>query len=161
MPFLIDGHNLIPKTRAMQLSDIDDEMELVSWLQVFCRVRHSKVEVFFDGAPAGQAGTRRFGQVTAHFVRLGIPADEAILLRLRKLGRAARNWTVVSSDQHIQTQARAMLARVVSAEAFAADLIQAQRTQGAGAPSNEEFRMSEREIEDWLRLFDRSNHQED
>ena len=37
MPYLIDGHNLIPKVRGLSLQSMDDEMELVELLQEFCR----------------------------------------------------------------------------------------------------------------------------
>ena len=95
MPYLIDGHNLIPKL-GLRLDSPDDEMELVGILQEFCRLRRREVEVYFDGAPVGQASIKKFGIVTAHFVRLGTTADSAIKIRLEKLGRAARNWIVVS-----------------------------------------------------------------
>ena len=37
MPYLIDGHNLIPKL-GLRLDSVDDEMELVAILQEFCRL---------------------------------------------------------------------------------------------------------------------------
>ncbi|HLO30861.1 MAG TPA: NYN domain-containing protein, partial [Anaerolineales bacterium] len=116
MPYLIDGHNLIPKL-GLRLDSIDDEMELIAILQEFCRLEHTPrghVEVFFDGAPAAQAGTRKLGAVTAHFVRLGTTADDAIRNRLKMLRKSARNWTVVSSDRQVQAEARAAFAEVVS-----------------------------------------------
>src|SRR3990172_12997266 len=106
MPYLIDGHNLIPKL-GLRLDSADDEMELVAVLQEFARLTRRAVEVFFDGAPAGQAGTRSLGTVKAHFVRLEQTADSAIHARLQKMGRAAQNWTVVSSDHEVQSAARA------------------------------------------------------
>ena len=36
MPYLIDGHNLIPKL-GLRLESLDDEMELIAILQEFCR----------------------------------------------------------------------------------------------------------------------------
>src|ERR671919_2983230 len=104
MPYLIDGHNLIPKL-GLRLDSVDDEMELISILQEFCRLERRQVEVFFDGAPAPQAGTRKLGAVTAHFVRLGDTADNAIRNRLKNLGKGSKNWTVVSSDRQVQTEA--------------------------------------------------------
>ena len=74
MPYLIDGHNLIPKL-GLRLDSIDDEMELIAILQGFCRVERKQVEVFFDGAPAPQAGTRKLGAVSAHFVQLADAED--------------------------------------------------------------------------------------
>src|SRR4030095_6718911 len=82
MPYLIDGHNLIPKL-GLRLDSPDDEMELIAILQEFSRLERRQVEVFFDGAPAGQARTRKLGSVTAHFVRLGTTADDAIRNRLK------------------------------------------------------------------------------
>src|ERR1051325_11606537 len=97
MPYLSDGHNLIPKI-GLHLDSIDDEMELVAILQEFSKSGHKQVEVFFDGAPTSQAGTRKLGPITAHFVRLGTTADDAIRKRLKALGKSARNWAGVSSE---------------------------------------------------------------
>ena len=89
MPYLIDGHNLIPKL-GLHLDSVDDEMELITILQEFCRLERKQVEVFFDGAPTPHAGTRKLGAVTAHFVRLGTTADNAIRIRLKNLGKSAK-----------------------------------------------------------------------
>ena len=101
MSYLIDGHNLIPKL-GLRLNSPDDEMQLIGILQEFCRLQRREAEVYFDGAPVGQAHTQKVGIVTAHFVRLGTTADSAIKNRLEKLGRGARNWIVVSSDREVK-----------------------------------------------------------
>lgn len=150
MPFLIDGHNLIPKL-GISLRSVDDEMELVSRLQAWCRADRANVEVYFDGAPAGQTGTRKWGRVSGHFVRLGSTADAAIRARLKSLGRAARNWTVVTSDRAVQAEARAVGARVVSSDAFAAQV--KASTRAPAERSENEAGMSDSEVEEWLRLF--------
>src|SRR5512134_463712 len=134
MPYLIDGHNLIPKL-GLRLDTIDDEMELIAILQEFCRLERKQAEVFFDGAPAAEAGTRKLGAVTVHFVRLGATADNAIRKRLKSLRKSARNWTVISSDRQVQAEARAALAAVISSEAFAAILKQAR--DAAPKPNSE------------------------
>ncbi len=151
MPYLIDGHNLIPKIRGMSLRAIDDEEQLIELLQVFQRVKRIKVEVFFDKAPAGQARTKRYGNVMAHFVRQGLPADEAILERLHRLGKDARNWSVVSSDRHVQTQAYGLQAQVMSSEDFSTRLEEAIR-QTLG-PAGDEAKLGESEVEEWLKIF--------
>src|SRR5262245_12409929 len=125
MPYLIDGHNLIPKL-GLHLDAPEDEAELVSILQDFSRLQRRTTEVYFDGAPAGQARTQKFGTVTAHFVRLGLSADSAIIQRLRDLRGDARNWIVVSSDREVQNAARALHASVASSEEFA-DLLRGPR----------------------------------
>ncbi len=150
MPFLIDGHNLIPKL-GLSLQSVDDEMQLVTRLQEFCRAERKQVEVYFDGAPTGQVGTRRLGLVTAHFVRLGSTADAAIRSRLKSLGRAAKNWTVVTSDRAVQAEARAVSATIISSDEFARQVNESTRAAGKGpAP---EAGMSDAEVEEWLRLF--------
>jgi predicted RNA-binding protein with PIN domain len=154
MPYLVDGHNLIPKL-GLRLDSMDDESELIAILQEFCRLERRHVEVFFDGAPALQAGTRKLGGVTAHFVRLGSSADNAIRNQLKQLGKRARNWTVVSSDRQVQADARGAHADVVSSEAFAAMLKQTRNS--APKPSNER-KLSEKELEEWLKLFEERGH---
>ena len=149
MPYLIDGHNLIPKL-GLRLDSINDEMELISILQEFCRLERKQVEVFFDGAPTPHAGPRKLGSVTAHFVRLGTTADNAIRNRVKGLGKSAKNWTVVSSDRQVQAEARAAQAEVVSSDSFARLLQQARNS--ASKPTDER-KLSNQEVEDWLKLF--------
>lgn len=151
MPYLIDGHNLIPKIKGMSLIAIDDEEQLIELLQAFVRIKRAKIEVFFDNAPAGQARTKRYGNVTAHFIRQGLPADEAILQRLHRLGKDARNWSVVSSDRHVQTQAHGLQAQVMSSEEFSLRLAEAFR-QTPG-PAGGEGKLGESEVEEWLKIF--------
>ena len=43
MPYLIDGHNLIPKL-GLRLDSLDDEEQLIPRLQEFCRLRRAQVE---------------------------------------------------------------------------------------------------------------------
>lgn len=149
MPYLIDGHNLIPKL-GLRLDSIDDEMELIAILQEFCRIERKQVDVYFDSAPASQARTRKLGSVTAHFVRLGATADNAIRSRLKKLGRSAKNWTVVSTDRQVQAEARAVHAQVISSDAFAQRLLQAR---DAAPKSAQDRKLSSKEVEEWLNLF--------
>lgn len=149
MPYLIDGHNLIPKL-GLRLDSPDDEMELVAILQEFHQRDHKPIEVYFDGAPPPQAGTRKVGTVTAHFVRLGSTADQAIRNRLKSLGKSARNWIVVSSDRQVQAEAHAMRAEVVSSDSFAAML---QHSRNAAPKVQGERKLSEKEIDEWMRLF--------
>ena len=150
MPYLIDGHNLIPKL-GLRLDSMDDEMELVGLLREYCRLtRRNGLEVYFDGAPAGHAGTRRMSPITAHFVPLGGTADEAIRKRLKALGKSAKNWTVVTSDRQVQAEARTAQAEVISSETFAALLKETRTT--APKPSREQ-KLSDAEVDEWMRLF--------
>lgn len=149
MAYLIDGHNLIPKL-GLRLDSIDDELELITILQEFCRIERKQAEIYFDGAPMPQAGTRKLGAVTAHFVRLGTTADNAIRSRLKRLGRTAKNWTVVSSDRQVQAEARALHSEVISSEAFAKQL---EKARSSAPKSTEDRKLTPKEVDDWLKIF--------
>ncbi|MEW5871619.1 MAG: NYN domain-containing protein [Chloroflexota bacterium] len=153
MPYLIDGHNLIPRLPGMNLADLDDEMRLVDMLQEFCRRQRKQAEVFFDNAPPGGTRLRNFGLVIARFVRQGRTADQAIHERLERLGRTARNWTVVSSDKAVQASARARQAQFLSSEIFAGMLLEALDTTRRDPGDQDSVSMSADELDDWMNLF--------
>jgi predicted RNA-binding protein with PIN domain len=153
MPYLIDGHNLIPKIPGMDLGAVDDEMQLIEMLQEFCRRRRKQAEVYFDNAPPGQPRARNYGVVIARFARAGLSADALIRVHLQRLGRSARNWTVVSSDHQVQASARAARAQFVSSEVFARDMLVALREAPPEPDAEGEVDMSSEELDDWLALF--------
>lgn len=152
MPYIIDGHNLIPKIPGMSLQDIDDEIQLVNLLQEFCRIRRKQVEVYFDNAPPGSPGARNYGRVVARFVRQGRTADQAIQMKLKRLGGEARNWTVVSSDGEVQANARTARAKILTAEVFAQQLFEALGDT-ADSYLEPERDLSPEEVEDWMQIF--------
>jgi predicted RNA-binding protein with PIN domain len=149
MPYLVDGHNLIPHL-GLRLDSMDDEQDLITRLQEFCRLRRARVEVYFDGAPPGSQQVRKAGAVSAHFIRLGSSADAAIENRLRTLGKQAPNWTVVSSDNRVQSAGRAAHARVLAADDFARAMHSASaqvKTPPQDAALNPE------ELDEWMSAF--------
>ena len=149
MPYLIDGHNLIPHIAGLRLESPDDEQRLIRLLQAFASTRRQKIEVFFDRAAIGKAGTQSFGQVTAHFVVREMTADAAIAARLRQMGKSASGWTVVSSDREVQAAARHWRAHILSSDEFARQLINSQHR-----PQREEKpQPTAAEVEEMLRLF--------
>ncbi len=152
MPYLIDGHNLIPKL-GLRLDSLDDEEQLIPRLQEFCRLRRAQVEVYFDGALPGQASMRKAGAVTAYFVRKGSTADAAIENRLARLGKAARNWTVVSSDRRVQGAAAAAHAGVLSSEDFTREMSRAQAS--LNSKPKQDATLAPGEVEEWLDIFNR------
>jgi predicted RNA-binding protein with PIN domain len=149
MPYLIDGHNLIPKL-GLRLDSMDDELELIAILQEYCRLERRQVEVYFDGAPTAQAGTRKYGAVTAYFVPLQTTADNAIRNRLKKMGKSAKNWIVVSSDHRVQLEARTVQAEAISSDAFAA--------RSSTPKPADNSKLTSQEVEDWLKLFEGRRH---
>jgi predicted RNA-binding protein with PIN domain len=160
MPYLIDGHNLIPKVPGLSLKAMDDEIQLIQRLQVFCRDAGKNVEVYFDNAPVGQSGTQTYGRVKAHFVRSGRTADHAILSRLQSLGRGAQNWHVVSSDRQVAAAARACQAQVISSETFARSLAFNGPEELADPGVKADISLDENEVEAWLDLFERDQRDE-
>ena len=154
MPYIIDGHNLIPKL-GLRLDSPDDEQELIAVLQEFSRLSRSACEVYFDGAPPGESGTKKFGTVTAHFIPLGRTADSAIKARLIKMERAARNWTVVSSDHEVQSAARSSHAKAASSEEFTTLLKKFKQEPGRLLPGKQmrDKELSSEEIDEWLKVF--------
>jgi predicted RNA-binding protein with PIN domain len=90
------------------------------------------------------------GLVTAHFVRKGRTADDAIADRLKTLGRSARNWTVVSSDRRVQNDARALGASVIPSTEFARQVKSAFEEE---PPPGGETGLSPSEVEEWLDRF--------
>lgn len=149
MPFIIDGHNLISKTPGISLKQLDDEEKLIRRVQAFCGSAQKQAEIYFDRAAPGHAGKRKYGRVTAVFVHEGTTADEAIRRRLLQLKRQARNWTVISSDRQVQSEARSTGAGVISAEAFS-EMMENQRAEDTISGKTP---IGDEDIADWLAAF--------
>jgi predicted RNA-binding protein with PIN domain len=149
MPFLIDGHNLIGALPDLHLDEADDEVRLIERLRAYCISERKQAEVYFDRAAPGRAGRYRYGPVTAVFITAGSTADTAIRRRLGQLGRAAANWTVVSTDNAVQADARSARARVMPSGEFAGLL----RETGSDPRPDRDAQMGKGELEEWLRLF--------
>jgi predicted RNA-binding protein with PIN domain len=123
----------------------------VAKLLDYCRIHRKQVEVFFDGAPPGQTGVRSFGSVKAHFIHLKSSADAAIVNRLNRLGRSARNWIVVSSDRQIQAAGRAAQAEILSSEEFTRLMNQSANKKQSNQKVEREI--SSQELDEWLEEF--------
>jgi len=157
--YLIDGHNLIPYIPGIALSDPDDEMKLIQQLQGYCQKRRKSLTVYFDRAPAGQAGIYQFGSVQAIFVREGVTADEAIMDDLSKLGKRARNVTVISSDRQVRQAARAVHATVKRSEVFAVEM--ASLSEDEPALDSRNRLLSQEEVAEWEDFFRRGQPDSD
>lgn len=149
---IIDGHNLIPKIRGLNLKMEDDENQLIDHLQQYARLKRKKVDVYFDAAPIDQAGKRKYGMITAYFIVLGKTADDAIIQRIRKMGNKAKNVIVITSDRRVEREVRSCHATVVHSEQFAKEIEQAL-TENPGGGKPEIDKLNEKEVADWLRLF--------
>jgi predicted RNA-binding protein with PIN domain len=155
MPYLIDGHNLIGALPGIELDDPQDEAKLVGLLRAFCSRQRAQATVYFDRGVAGQTDALSGAGVTVRFVRLPASADSAIARHLERLGRAASNWVVVSSDASVAQTARRAGARPMASSDFARRL----RESAARPPSPEkpESETSTEEIEAWEAAFQARN----
>ncbi|MGB2965494.1 MAG: NYN domain-containing protein [Anaerolineales bacterium] len=153
MPYIIDGHNLIPHLPGLSLQDLDDEIGLIQVLGKFANLGRTKIEVYFDHAPAGQSRSINRGLVKAVFVRKSSTADNAIKARLSQLGKESKNWTVVSSDREILAEARSIQSRVLTAPEFAELLRKGQSQKRFEGEKTEDPDQANLEIDYWLEQF--------
>ena len=156
MPYLIDGHNLIPNIPGLSLQDLDDEIALIQVLQGFASQRKTRVEVYFDQAPAARAGSKSFGKVKAHFIRQGKTADRAIIQRLARLGKNAKNWTVVTSDREILVEAKSAHSQILTSAEFASGLKSVLSGISGESDKNDAPEISTGEVDYWLDQFNGS-----
>ena len=147
MPYLIDGHNLIPHIQGLSLDQLDDEMALIEILEGFFKRRRKKAVLYFDRAQIGGSPDINSAFLKIHFVRAPAIADDAIIQHLKKLGGAAKNWIVVSSDLHVRREAEKSGAQALSSAAFAS-LIKEKPQQPIESRQN-----GEDDISQWLEIF--------
>ena len=149
MPFLIDGHNVIAALGDIDLEDPDDEAKLVLKLRAWSsRVQRKAIVVFDGGIPGGFSRTMSTADIGVVFAaRYHTNADRIIDERLRSLPDAP-NWTVVSSDHEVLDRARAIGARVLTAQEFADWL---ERPPALLKPKPDAI--SAAEVDDWLQIF--------
>jgi predicted RNA-binding protein with PIN domain len=152
MTYLIDGHNLIPHIPGLTLDQLDDEMELVNLLVNFSNKKKSQVEIYFDHGNLNSERDFQRGHVHAHFVLPPMIADNALLSHLLGIGRAAKNYIVITSDQNVQNRARRVGAAVISSQNFA-QLLQNTIDKETQGLSGRKTANGEKEIDEWLKLF--------
>jgi len=151
---IIDGHNLVPKIPGMSLDSLDDEHQLITLLNDYCARMNKSAEVFFDKAAPGWSGRSRIGRLQVVFVPELSSADNAIIQRLNRAGKSARNLTVVTSDHRIQMEARSKGAAVVKSEDFARELVKAfARKPERSRKTTLEKELSASEVDKWLKIF--------
>ena len=153
MPFLIDGHNLIPHLPGINLNDPDDENKLIQILLNFAYRTRSGIEVFFDHAPAARARSVNHGMLRAVFVSRDSTADQAIKTRLSQLGKEAKNWTVVSSDREILAEAKSAQTRLLTAPEFVGLLKMEPSRKRPEGEKPEESDPKNLEVDYWLEQF--------
>jgi predicted RNA-binding protein with PIN domain len=153
MPYLVDGHNLIPHIPGITLKDLEDEQALIGHLKDFAARVRTRIEVFFDQAPPSRAGSQSFGMVKAHFIRQGTTADQAIISRLKKMGGESKNWTVVTSDREILAEARSIHSKTLSSKDFARLLLGGESNSPSDTPAGEKPDVTGEDVDFWLDQF--------
>jgi uncharacterized protein len=149
MPFLIDGHNLIPAL-GLRLSDPQDEAKLTTLLTRFFARTGRTGTVYFDRRASGGTPGASSRHLSVRFVAPPRTADDAILAHLARLRGDSRNWTVVTSDQSLGRAAGRAGARWVSTAAFAIELQNALASSGEEKP---EASLSPDELAAFEKLF--------
>ncbi len=155
MQYLVDGHNLIPYVPGISLADIDDEDQLIKLLQIHGRVTRSRIEVFFDKAPAGKPRIRKVGMVTVHSIPEPAIADTAIIRKVQSLGKATGGYSVVSHDREVQSTCRRLGARIVDSPDFAHSIQNSLRAESKR--SKEQPEVDALEVDAWLKMFEEGN----
>jgi predicted RNA-binding protein with PIN domain len=153
MPYLIDGHNLIPKIPGLSLRDLDDEIKLIQVLQGFASQQHTRIEVYFDQAPASQARSQSYGAVKAHFIHQDSTADKAMINRLSRMGKDAKNWIIVTSDREILVEARSAHSQTLSSTEFAAMLKKSISATTNDIDKQADPEISSGEVDFWMDQF--------
>jgi predicted RNA-binding protein with PIN domain len=162
VPLLIDGHNLIGSGALADISldDEDDEAKLVARLRVWRSKAKDQMTVVFDhGITGGKSIALSGAGVNVIFARNPQDADELIRKRLRN--NSSRGLILVSNDAELRRDAAAGQIEAWRSDEF----VQRMQTrvsktgktipaQEAGAESH--VNLSEREVDNWLRIFDKA-----
>ena len=147
MPYLIDGHNLIPFMHGISLDQLDDELRLIDVLEAYFKKIRKKAVIFFDKGQPGSEPVIRRSFVTARFTRAPLIADQAIRNHLRQLGGSARNYTVVSSDNEVADFTLKNGAKSVSSREFAFQVNESWQNRQPGNSAQDD------DLDFWLKTF--------
>ncbi len=151
MPYLIDGHNLIGQLADISLDDPNDEALLTQKLMSFAARTGSQCVVVFDyGLPGGPSRmSTRMVQVV--FASLRSSADRVMRERIGKIPNP-REWVVVSSDNDVTATAKLRKMQTLTSSEFA-DLMKSPPKREVDAGEEVDVRLSDKEVDEWLRLF--------
>jgi uncharacterized protein len=153
MPTLIDGHNLIGRMPNIQLSDADDEAQLVMMLRRYATKRRGrKVIVVFDDGVYGHPDNLNGYGVEVHFAKSPRDADSELIRRIKAIKRRDE-WQVVSSDNAVAGEARARNIPVISADQFARLLTKIHEPLVTMREKRNDRPLSKAEVKEWMEFF--------
>lgn len=156
MQYLIDGHNLIGKMPDIDLSDPDDEIQLIlrlrSWTAVSAK---RKVTVYFDGGiPGGKDVNLSSSQVKVIFANQGRIADSYLIAHLNRVKNPSE-YQLITSDQEIIKAATKRKINHMRSEKFV-EYMDEQWQDYLPQPTitdDNDRELSEIEINEWLNIF--------
>ncbi|RKY62555.1 MAG: hypothetical protein DRP95_01305 [Candidatus Latescibacterota bacterium] len=143
---LIDGHNLIGRLPGLSLEDPDDEEKLLRLLSRYRGRMKGRIFVAFDPGVGVGPSLRSIGGIQVAYARNGSTADSLILERISRM-RNPQEALVISSDRGLGAQARALGARVMSAEEFAEKFLTSPQKPPPEKPDGPV------DVEEWLEIF--------
>jgi hypothetical protein len=156
MHYLIDGHNLIAKLPDIDLSDPDDEIQLILKLRQWTAVSLKRVvTVYFDGGiPGGHSVNLSNSQVKVIFVSQGKTADSLLIARINRV-KNPPEYRLVTSDQEIINTANQRKMKHIRSERFAMRLgrDKEERTLPGPTVTDDDPLISDAEVAQWLDLF--------
>lgn len=157
MVILVDGHNLIPKIPSLSLSDPQDEQKLIEILSEYTRLSRHKIILFLDKRAIGQSFVKTAGTIKVFHADERTTADEMIIQFLQKHPPESQTVLVISSDRHVQIQAKSLGAKTQRSEEFARTLVallqNPPRHKNNKAKPKLEAPLSSAEISVWIDVF--------
>ena len=157
MHYLIDGHNLIASMPDIDLSDPDDEVQLIMRLRRWIAAgRRRRITLFFDGGlPGGRAPHYSGGSLDVIFASSGQEADRLLVRRIRQV-RNPPEFTLVTSDREILANAQSRGMPAIDSQTFARQVESELKTRSQSGPdrsSKERPVLGADELAEWLDIF--------
>ncbi len=125
MHYILDAYNIIHKSpalaRLLERSLQESRKALVHFCKTLLQLRGdiAKITLVFDGSSDVFSGEAQAGSVEVIYTATGEDADDRILEYLRHLPPRARG-TVVSDDNYVCNNSKALFAKVMSVADFLA-----------------------------------------
>ena len=149
MPYLIDGNNLLGSWGGPQ-GDDDRRSEVVRRVAAFCRARHVKATVVFDGHPLRpDMAAQELGPVSLRAAPPGSDADTVIRELVERAARPSE-LIVVTSDKALYSYVKTLGASVLRAHEWNALEKRLLAGRGAGGAEKPE---REDDVAGWLKKF--------
>ncbi len=153
MPYLIDGNNLIGRSRDLHLKSPFSRELLIKQLLAFQKKKEAKIIIVFDGAPDEHLN-RHFlflGNLEIIFAGQKSDADTRILQIIQE-SLDPTSFILVSSDKRLTDRARHLRAKIMKCHQFRKKL----HALSIDQTDKIEPKLGKDEIEEWMEYF--KNH---